>query len=169
MSKLREISFSEEELIKLRELFDKRYSIPLKEWPKSFPKAILDCEGLAHYITKGKIGEFTNTETSIISQVDVNSKNEHKPYTGYEIWRPHAPWVRKEDGFWGAVHFFTYLEDGVYISTNGCGPIRFFESYKEMLSAEAFPHGYVTADERYTNDIEQAMIGESMICTISEV
>ena len=67
MSKLREICLSEEELIKLRELFDKRYSIPVKEWPKSFPKAILDCEGLAHYITKGKIGEFKNTGPSIIS------------------------------------------------------------------------------------------------------
>lgn len=165
-----EIPFPEQELVvngttilQLRLLFETRYNQP-HPWPKTFPKASLDCEGLAHYLMTGKVGRFKETEAPIISKVNLETK--HKPYTCYEIWKPHAPWVREEMGFWSPVHFFMYLEDGEYISTNGCGPVRIFDSFEEMLKKEAFPFGFVTEDYKTTKDAEQAIIGESMIGTI---
>jgi hypothetical protein len=163
-----EIPLSEQELrtesdatiLRLRLLFETRYDQP-GPWPKAFPTASLDCEGLAHYLMTGKVGKFEEAKAPIINKV--NSETKHKPYTCYEIWTPHAPWVREELGFWGPVHFFTHLENGEYLSKNGCGPVRFFDSFEEMLKEEAFPFGFLTEDCTVTRDIEQACIGESII------
>lgn len=152
-------------ILKLRLLFETRYNQP-HPWPKIVSTAHIyfDCEGLAHYLMKGKIGPFEAIETLEIDQVDL--KKGHRPYTCYKIWQPRAPWARQEMGFWGGVHYFTHLENGEYISKNGCGPIRFFDSFEEMLRKDAFPFGFTTEDYQETKNIEQAMIGESMIGTI---
>lgn len=153
----------EKEAIQLKQLFTLRYRAP-HPWPESFPDAELDCEGFAHYLMTGNIGNFEEIQKPTINKI--NLKNTHKPYTCYEIWQPNAPWARANMGFWGPVHFFTHLEKGKYISKNGCGPIRIFSSFEEMLKKDAFPFGFVTEDYQTTNEIEQATIGESIIGTI---
>ena len=105
-------------IIQLRLLYETRYNQP-HPWPKAFRKAELDCEGLAHYLMKGKVGKFEKIERPEISKADLEKG--HKPYTCYEIWQPAAPWIREERGFWGPVHFFTHLENGEYISKNWFG------------------------------------------------
>ncbi|NGX48008.1 MAG: hypothetical protein K1000chlam3_01394 [Chlamydiae bacterium] len=158
--------FSKQEIEQLRQLFYSRYNKNTSEWPKAYPKAELDCEGLAHYLMAGKIGRFDEkNEVNKIYQVDL--KKGHRPYTVYEICQPRAPWVREELGFWGAVHYFVHLEDGKYISKNGFGPIRFFDSFEDMLQKDAFPFGFITEDYTDTNDIERAAIGESLIGPIT--
>lgn len=150
-------------IMQLRLLFETRYNQPAP-WPKAFPRARLDCEGLAHYLMKGEVGKFEKTEVSTISKVGL--EKEHRPYTCYKIWQPAAPWVREEMGFWGPVHFFMHLENGEYISKNGLGPIRIFNSFEEMLRKDGFPSGFVTEDYKITNAIDEAVIGESMVGTI---
>lgn len=152
-------------IMQLRLLFETRYNQPGR-WPKvsSTKHVYFDCEGLAHYLMTGKIGTFEEIETPSINKVDL--KKEHKPYTCYKIWQPNAPWAREEMGFWGGVHYFTHLEKGKYISKNGCGPIRFFDSFEEMLKKDACPLGFITEDYKDANGIEQAMIGESIVGTI---
>lgn len=152
-------------VMQLKLLFETRYNQPGR-WPKvsSTEHVYFDCEGLAHYLMTGKIGRFEKIEIPNINKVDL--KKEHKPYTCYKIWQPRAPWAREELGFWGGVHYFTHLENGEYISKNGCGPIRFFHSFEEMLKKDAFPFGFITEDYKDANGIEQAMIGESIIGTI---
>jgi len=152
-------------IMQLRLLFETRYNQP-GPWPKvsSTKHVSFDCEGFAHYLMTGKIGKFEEIEIPNINKVDL--KKEHKPYTCYKIWQPRAPWVREEMGFWGGVHYFTHLENGKYISKNGCGPTRFFDSFEEMLMKDAFPFGFISEDYKDANGIEQAMIGESIIGTI---
>ncbi len=166
----KEIAFQEKQsiessptVLQLRVLFDTRYNQP-HPWPKAFPKASLDCEGLAHYLMKGKIGKFEQTETPKITKT--TSKKEHKPYTCYKIWQPAAPWIREVNGFWTGVHFFMHLEEGECISKNGLGPIIFFDSFEEMLKKDAFPFGFITEDYETTDDMDKALIGESLIGTI---
>src|ERR1700733_4655395 len=60
------------------------------------------------------------------------------------------------DRLLGRWAFFYAFEEGQYISTNGCGPLRIFDSYQEMLEKDAFPHGYVTEDYCSTKDFHQA-------------
>ncbi|MBA2728516.1 MAG: hypothetical protein H0U49_10145 [Parachlamydiaceae bacterium] len=160
-----ELKIESSTTIQLRLLFETRYNQP-HPWPKasSTRHVYFDCEGLAHYLMTGKIGRFEKIETPNIHKVDL--KKHHKPYTCYKIWQPVAPWAREELGFWGGVHFYTHLENGEYISKNGCGPIRFFDSFEEMLTKDAFPFGFTTEDYKEANGIEQAMIGESMIGAI---
>ena len=143
-----------------KHLFETRYYQP-HPWPKDSPTASLDCEGFAHYLMKGIVSKFGETEILTISKVGMEKK--HLPYSCYKIFQPTALWARKEMGFWGPVHFFTHLENGKYISKNGLGPIRIFDSFEKMLKQDAFPFGFVTEDYHTTNDIEQAMIGEAMI------
>lgn len=125
-----------------------------------------DCEGLAHYLLTGRVGIFKECIEVKINKVHLD-KISHRPYTCYEIWQPAPPWVCEEQGFWGTVHYFTHLEEGRYISKNGGGAIRIFNSYKDMLEKDAFPFGYVTESYTTTKDVNQAMIGESIVGTIS--
>lgn len=147
----------------LRKLFESRY-YQSGRWPKAYPKAKLDCEGFTHYLMKGKIGKFEENGIPEISEVSFEQK--HQPYTCYQIWCPSALWVREEQGFWKPVHFFMYLEDDQYVSHNGAGPFDIFNSFEEMLRADAFPGGFVTRDSKITKDFEQAVIGESLVGTI---
>lgn len=154
----------EPEVDRRMQLVDARLIAP-GAWPKAFPKAHLDCEGLAHYLMTGTIGKFEKTQNPTISRLDLEKP--HKPYTCYELWKPNAPWVREEMGFWGPHHFFTHLEDGEYVSKNGGGPIRVFSSFMDMLLTDGYHRGvFITEDYKDTDNIEQAVIGESLVGTI---
>jgi len=163
-----EKDLSPEEVEQLKELFWTRYQQP---WPKA-PKGVrqpADCEGYAHYLVTGKPGTFEETETPEIKKVGF--EKEHRPYTCYKIWKPTVPWLR-EESLWSGMHYFVHLENGECISKNGCGPVRFFDSFKEMLladvfhSADAFHGRFINEDGKDTNNVDEAVIGESMMGTI---
>ena len=176
------VSLSGEELGQLRKLFEARYDTPDIEWPRNIlktgiecntfegrflgnapKKAKIDCEGLAHYITKGIVNKFEKADATNVKKIDIHL-NEHKPYTCYKIWVPLMP---MQEDTWTPIHYFTHLENGKYLSKNGAYAATIFDSYQEMLKNDAFPYGYVSVHSK-TDDIEQAVIGESEVCTIHE-
>lgn len=128
-------------------------------------EGVFDCQGLANYLMTGKIGRIEkDTKHATVTRVFVSTV--HEPYTCYKLWEPKAPWVREERGFWGFVHYFTHLQNGNYISKNGCGEVRLFSSFEEMLRKDGFPCGFSTEDNKTTYDINQAWIGQSIVGTI---
>ena len=63
-------------------------------------------------------------------------------------------------------HFFTHIENGKYISVNGFGPIRIFESFQEMLKQDGFPKGFAIKDYKNRENVHEADIGQSVISTL---
>lgn len=153
----------EEETIrleKLKQLFEVRYAAPFP-WPGFSVGEGFDCEKFAHYLMTGRVAEFEKTQESTIRRI--NLEITHAPYTVYKLWRP-----SRLDNGWAFVHFFTHLVDGKYISKGGLGPIKTFSSFEEMVKEHVFSYGFFTKDLHLTDDIEEAVIGQSIVGTIHD-
>ena len=172
-----EQEFSTEKIKQLKEIFESRY-IEEQRW-KHNRNYKPDCGQFTHYLLTGKIGQFQESEKQrpSIKQIELGTvdlkKISHKPYTVYAIWAPRTPEGTRATGqYWIFQHYYMHLQDGYYISTNGVGPITVFDSYEKMLRADAFPMRigtggqFSTKDGKLTEDISQAVIGESEVGTI---
>lgn len=129
---------------------------------KRSQKVKLDCEGFTHYLQTGALGKFEEAGTPNIREVGFEAT--HEPYACYKIWSPRPRWDRAENGLWRFQHYFVALSYGECVSNSGSGPIRIFDSFKEMLVKDAFPRdAFVDANGDLTKDVDQAVIGESLV------
>jgi hypothetical protein len=169
-----EQEFSKEKIAQLKEIFHLRYVVERK-WRNTHYKH--GCEQFAYYLLTGKIGQLQNPEKHIpsIKELELGKLKEiqHKPYTVYAIYAPRTPAMTKAMGqYWAFQHYYMHLENNLYVSTNGLGPITVFKSYEKMLKKDAFPKcigtlgRFSTKDGEPTNDIDQALIGEAEVGTI---
>lgn len=132
-------------------LFDERVKYALgadiSPLAKKLRTSKSDCEALVHFIQTGVPNHYPQNLHStwarkgyVVDPLTVT----HQPHTGYVLLAKHKDYMREyEEADYGFIHAFIVTGDGRYLSRNGLGPIRIFSSYRDMLVADGFPHGFV--------------------------
>jgi hypothetical protein len=130
-----------------------------------------DCGGLAHFMCTGRNGNIIkiaerhkNDTINVMEGIHERTSKHHEPYTVYEL----LAWGLNG---WSETHYFTYLNDGRYISNTGGGPSRVFSSFAEEVRKDGFPsHGFPKKTDpkirwaEFSEDPRDAYIADRIAC-----
>lgn len=132
-----------------------------------------DCSGLAYFMCTGKNGsieQIANRNRLLKPIAEIDSINiekpaslHHQPYSIYELL------VENYNG-WGFHHYFTYLDNGRYVSKNAGYAASIFESFADMLKEDAFMGQQMPKKgQGHTANLKEVHVADRIVCDQDDI